>query len=71
MIEYFEMNGIPARRDGLQVPELYHGDGQWKRYYDLWTFDHSADPISQEEAMSLMPGLDKRWKELGLAAYAK
>lgn len=52
-MQYFEMNGFPARREGFQRPELWQ-NGSWKPYYDLFRFDHSADPISVDEANKLV-----------------
>lgn len=69
MIEYFEKDGIPYRRDGLQRPEKYHGNGQWVPYYNLWSFDLGADKIDHAEAQELMRDCDDWWKKAGAGAY--
>lgn len=52
-MQYFEMNGFPARRTGMQRPELYQPGQGWVPYYDLFRFDHNADPITEHEANKL------------------
>jgi len=52
-MQYFELNGFPARREGYQRPELWQ-NGVWKPYYDLFRFDHNADPISEDDAKQLI-----------------
>ncbi len=37
-----------ARRDGFNVPELLL-DGKWTRFYQLETFDHNAEEISESD----------------------
>ncbi len=37
-----------AKRDGFNIPELYLG-GVWKRFYQLETFDHDIEEISESD----------------------
>ena len=60
--QHFEIEGLPLRWAGLQLPEVYRGRGVWEEYKDMARLMQWGQAVDADEAVRLVAAWDNLLK---------